>query len=770
MISNLVLRLLVVALIVLLAISHRHEVVAEESHQVKKTYIIHMDKSQMPASFNDHVNWYDSSLKAVSDSADMLYTYKTVIHGYSTRLTAEEAEQLEKQSGILSVLPERRYELHTTRTPEFLGLGKSEAVFPAAGDVSEVIVGMVDTGVWPELKSYDDTGLGPVPRGWKGTCQEGKNFNSSSCNRKLIGAAFFSNGYEAAFGPIDESAESKSPRDDDGHGTHTSTTAAGSSVSGASFLGYASGTARGMAPQARVATYKACWLGGCFGSDIIAAMDKAVEDGVNVLSLSIGGSLTSYYRDIVAIGAFSAAAHGILVSCSAGNAGPGAGSLSNVAPWITTVGAGTLDRDFPAYVSLGNDKKFRGISLYRGTPLSSGLIPLVNARNASTSTGDLCSPDSLIPAKVAGKIVVCDRGGTPRVQKSLVVKKAGGVGMILTNTETYGEELVADAYFSPTIAVGQKAGDAIKSYIASDSNPTATMALGETELGVKPSPVVAAFSSRGPNFITPQVLKPDLIAPGMNILAGWSGAVGPSGLAEDKRRVSFNIISGTSMSCPHVSGLAALIKAAHMDWSPAAIKSALMTTAYSKYTTGETIKDVSTGSSATPFDYGAGHVDPVAALDPGLVYDLAVEDYLSFLCALNYTASEIRQTTKRDFTCDSSKKYSLGDLNYPSFAVDLETASGKGGGSGASTTLKYTRTLTNVGTPGTYKVSVSPLIPSVKISVEPESLSFSEAYEKKTYTVTFVASSAPSGTASFARLEWSDGKHIVGSPMAFTWT
>ncbi|XP_062018731.1 subtilisin-like protease SBT1.7 [Rosa rugosa] len=756
--------------LMVLVITHNCEVVAEESEHVKKTYIIHMDKSQMPASFDDdHVNWYGSSLKAVSDSADMLYTYKTVIHGYSTRLTAEEAEQLEKQPGILSVLPERRYELHTTRTPEFLGLGKSEAVLPASDKMGEVIIGVVDTGVWPELKSYDDTGLGPVPSGWKGSCQQGKTFNSSSCNKKLIGAAFFSNGYEAAFGPVDENVESKSPRDDDGHGTHTSTTAAGSVVTGASFLGYAPGTARGMAPQARVATYKACWLGGCFGSDIIAAMEKAVEDGVDVLSLSIGGSQSDYYRDTVAIGAFAAAAQGILVSCSAGNGGPEAGSLSNVAPWITTVGAGTLDRDFPAYVSLGNAKKFRGISLYRGTALSSGLIPLVDARNASSSSGDLCSPDSLIPAKVAGKIVVCDRGGTPRVQKSLVVKKAGGVGMILTNTETYGEELVADAYFLPTAAVGQKAGDAIKSYIASDSNPTATISLGETELGVQPSPVVAAFSSRGPNFVTPEVLKPDLIAPGMNILAGWTGAVGPTGLPEDKRRVGFNIISGTSMSCPHVSGLAALVKAAHPDWSPAAIKSALMTTAYSNYKTGETIEDVSTGSAATPFDYGAGHVDPVAALDPGLVYDLAVEDYLSFLCALNYSASQIKQTTKKDFTCDSSKKYSLGDLNYPSFSLALDTSSGQGGGTGASTTLKYTRTLTNVGAPATYKVSMSSLTRSVKMSVEPESLSFSDAYEKKTYTVTFVASSLPSGTASFGRLEWSDGKHIVGSPIAYTW-
>lgn len=730
-----------------------------------------MDKSNMPESFNDHLQWYETSLKSVSESADMLYTYSNVIHGFSTRLTLEEAELLERQPGILSVLPEMRYELHTTRTPEFLGLGKSEAVLPASDSVGEVIVGVLDTGVWPEITSFDDTGLGPIPSTWKGMCEVGKNFNSSSCNRKLIGARFFSQGYEAAFGPIDETMESKSPRDDDGHGTHTATTAAGSPVSGASLFGYATGIARGMATQARLAAYKVCWLGGCFSSDIVAAMDKAVEDGVNVLSMSIGGGLSDYNRDTVAIGAFKATTQGILVSCSAGNGGPSSGSLSNVAPWITTVGAGTLDRNFPAYVSLGNGKNYSGISLYSGKPLSDTLVPLVYSGDVSNSTsGKLCMTGSLIPEKVAGKIVICDRGGNSRVQKGMVVKNYGGIGMILANTELYGEELVADAHLLPTAAVGQRTGNAIKNYAFSDPKPMATIASGETQLGVEPSPVVAAFSSRGPNLVTPEVLKPDLIAPGVNILAGWTRAVGPTGLTSDKRRVSFNIISGTSMSCPHVSGLAALLKAAHQEWSPAAIKSALMTTAYTTYKNGETILDVATGQPSTPFDYGAGHVNPVAALDPGLVYDATVNDYLSFLCALNYSASQIKQVTGKDFSCDSSKKYSLGDLNYPSFSVPLQTASGKGGGADVTSTVKYTRTLTNVGTPATYKVSVTSRVPSVKILVEPESLSFSEEYEKKSYTVTFIATSMPSGTASFAHLVWSDGKHIVGSPIAFSWT
>ncbi|KAJ6930228.1 hypothetical protein NC652_013922 [Populus alba x Populus x berolinensis] len=701
-----------------------------------------MSKPEMPASFEHHTHWYESSLKSVSDSAQMLYTYENAIHGFSTRLTLAEAKLLESQPGILSVMLELRYELHTTRTPEFLGLDKSADLLPQSDSVSEVIIGVLDTGVWPESKSFLDTGFGPVPSSWKGECESGTNFTTKNCNRKLIGARFF------------ESKESKSPRDDDGHGTHTSSTAGGSSVADASLFGYAAGTARGMAARARVAVYKVCWVGGCFSSDILAAMDKAIDDGVNVLSMSLGGSMSNYYRDSVAIGAFAAMEKGIFVSCSAGNAGPSSYSLSNVAPWITTIGAGTLDRDFPAFVTLGNGKNYSGVSLYKGDAMLPGkLSPFVYAGNASNATnGNLCMMGTLIPEQVAGKIVLCDRGVNPRVQKGAVVKAAGGLGMVLSNTDANGEELVADAHLLPATAVGQKGGDEIKHYLFSDPKPTATILFEGTKVGIQPSPVVAAFSSRGPDSITPDILKPDMIAPGVNILAGWVGSVGPTGLATDGRRVEFNIISGTSMSCPHVSGLAALIKAAHPDWSPAAIKSALMTTAYVTYKNGKKLQDVATGKDSTPFDHGAGHVDP----------DLTADDYLNFLCALNYSATEITSLARRKFTCDASKKYSVTDLNYPSFAVNF-------GSGGADAVIKHSRTLTNVGAPGTYKVVISLQSPGVKVAVEPETLSFRQANEKKSYTVTFTGSSMPAGTNSFGRIEWSDGKQIVGSPIAVSW-
>ncbi|GLU04158.1 hypothetical protein SLE2022_213190 [Rubroshorea leprosula] len=397
------------------------------------------------------------------------------------------------------------------------------------------------------------------------------------------------------------------------------------------------------------------------------------------------------------------------------------------------------------------------------------MVPIVYAANVSSSNDNLCFPGTLIPAKVVGKIVVCDRGGS-RVRKGFVVKEVDGVRMILANTKFFGEELVASAHILPSSAVGERTGDAIKKYISTETNPTTTIGLGSTELGFQPSPVVAAFNSRGPNPITLEILKPDIIAPGVSILAGWTGAAAPMGLDENKRRVNFNIISGTSMSCPHVSGIATLLKAAHPDWSLAAIRSALMTTAYSAYKNGKTIQDVSTGQPATPFDYGARHVDPIEALDPGLVYDTTIDDYLDFLCALGYSSTHIKRVTNRHFTCDSSKNYSLANFNYPSISVPLQSASGKKGGANVTSALKYSRTLTNVGLPGTYKVSMVSPPKIVKIPVEPASLCFSRLKEKKSYTVTFTASSMPSQIARFASLAWSDGKHTVTSPIAFTWT
>ncbi|PNX76590.1 subtilisin-like protease-like protein [Trifolium pratense] len=680
------------------------------------------------------------------------------------------------QTGILKVYPDKKYKLLTTRTPEFLGLDRIPAMFPASSSSSsssrsmeDLIVGVIDSGVWPESKSFDDTGYGPIPRTWKGKCETGTDFTASNCNKKLIGARFFLKGYEADKGsPINETKESRSPRDTYGHGTHTASIAVGSPVRNASLFGYAAGTARGMAPRARVAIYKACWEdGSCFGSDYLAAIDQAITDKVNVLSLSIGFIPIDYVEDPLAIGAFAAMEHGILVSCGGGNSGPAASTITNVAPWITTVGAGTIDRDFPAYITLGNRKYYSGVSLYDdSSSFPDTPVSIIYAGNASIHGKEggakKCEPNSLVKEKVVGKIVMCDYGVIPEEEKGYLVKSLGGLGMVLAYD---GYELVAEPHILPTIAVNFKTGEAIKNYlIYSDPNKSKARVVFErtTKLGIQPSPVVAMLSSRGPNSITWQILKPDVIAPGINILAAFSRKASPTNEDWDPRRVDFNIYSGTSMSCPHVSGIATLVKSIHPDWSPAAIRSALMTTAYTAYKNAKTLLDGSDKQPATPFDFGAGHVDPVLALNPGLVYDLTVDDYLSFLCALNYSASDMEVVVRRNFTCDPKKHYNVTNLNYPSFSVVFEAGHG-------TKKIKHTRTLTNVGAAGTYKVSIKSNAPFVKISVEPEVLSFKRK-EKKLYTITFTTSgSKPNISQSFGSLEWSDGKTIVRSPIAFSW-
>ncbi|GJZ24615.1 subtilisin-like protease SBT1.8 [Tanacetum coccineum] len=545
----------------------------------KKTYIVQMNHHLKPDSFLTHHDWYSNTLQSISPSLTneqeqedpILYSYTTAYNGFSASLDEAQIEEVKKLETVLGVYEDEVYHLHTTRTPEFLGIENEFGLWSSHGDMNvashDVIIGVLDTGVWPESRSFDDGEMPSVPGRWKGECEEGEDFKVSDCNKKLIGARKFSKGFRLAAGVIGK--EKESPRDQDGHGTHTASTAAGGQVGNASLFGFASGTARGMAVHARVATYKVCWKTGCFGSDILAGMDRAILDGVDVLSMSLGGGSGPYYRDTIAIGAFKAMEMGVFVSCSAGNSGPTKGSLANVAPWIMTVWGDQM-------------------------------VELVyfSGKGSNSSSSNLCMPGSLQPGLVKGKVVFCDRGVNPRVEKGQVVKEAGGVGMILGNTAESGEELVADSHLLPAVAVGMKIGNEIREYLKTDKRPMAALTFGGTVLNVKPSPVVAAFSSRGPNMVTPQILKPDVIGPGVNILAGWSGGIGPTGLETDTRKTEFNIMSAG-------------------------------------------------GQLSTPWAHGAGHVDPHKALSPGLVYDITAEEYVAFVCSIGYDIKQVQAVVNR---------------------------------------------------------------------------------------------------------------------------
>ncbi|KAI3961141.1 hypothetical protein MKX01_035727 [Papaver californicum] len=768
-----------------------------------KTYIIRVQNNLKPSVFSDVEHWYRSTLKSVTSDKlkldyektqnrnskkDFLHVYKTVFHGFSTKLNQRQAEEIKNRPGVLGVYIDRVRKIHTTRSPQFLGLTATSAHGHNANGLlkgsdygSNVVIGILDTGIWPERRSFHDRGLGPIPSHWKGECMEGKGFSKTLCNKKLVGARYFPNGYTATAGVINDTTEFMSPRDSDGHGTHTASTAAGRHIRDASLLGLANGVAVGIAPKARIAAYKICWERGCFDSDILAAIDKAVEDGVDIISLSVGSGAVPYYQDPIAMGSFGAMEKGVFVSASAGNEGPGIMTVTNIAPWITTVGAGTIDRNFPADLILEDGRVFKGASLYSGPPSSEDtFFPLVYAGNLSANvhngtntspkrsgfTSAICMPNSLEQELVRGKIVLCDRGGVPRVSKGVVVKDAGGAGMIVANVSPEGLGLVADAHVLPGLAVTETDGYTIHGYIATSKNPRAKFAFHGTQLGTKPAPVVAGFSSRGPNLESIYIIKPDIVAPGVDILAAWPDNVSPTGLSSDPRRTEFNILSGTSMSCPHVSGLGALLKGAHPNWSPARIRSSLMTTAYTHDNTGRILLDEVNHNTSKAWDMGSGHVNPEKALDPGLVYDLTVDDYLDFLCASNYTRRNIRSIARRQVSC-SRKGLQPWDLNYPSISVVVDQSKP------SKVEIIVRRTVTHVNNgASSYTAKIENPLGAI-VMVNPSKLQFSQSEDKQSFVVRIVTEKValpPGNTKSeFGRLTWSDGKHMVSMPIAVTW-
>ncbi|KAF5482662.1 hypothetical protein F2P56_003214 [Juglans regia] len=738
----------------------------------KKSYVVYLGAhshgpEQSPIDFNrvteTHYEFLASFLGSHALAKEsILYSYARHINGFAATFDDEVAASIAKHPKVVSIFLNKGRKLHTTRSWDFLGLEHegviaSNSSWKKARYGEDTIIGNLDTGVWPESKSFSDEGLGPIPSKWKGICQN-ETDAGFHCNRKLIGARYFNKGYAAVAGSLNSSFDT--PRDNDGHGSHTLSTAGGNFVAGASIYSFGKGTAKGGSPKARVAAYKVCWppVGGneCFDADIIAAFDMAIHDGVDVLSVSLGGQPTPFFNDSVAIGSFHAVKHGIVVVCSAGNSGPKDGTVSNAAPWQITVGASTMDRQFRSNVILGNSMRLEGESLSSTVLGSKKFYPLVSAAdtkaaNASAEDALLCKNGTLDPRKVKGKILVCLRGQNARVDKGEQAQLAGALGMVLANSEINGNEIIADAHVLPASHINFTDGVAIFTYCNSTKSPKAYITRATTVLGTKPAPFMAAFSSKGPSTIAPEILKPDITAPGVSVIAAYTEAQGPTNQIFDERRVQFNSVSGTSMSCPHVSGIVGLLKTLHPTWSPAAIRSAIMTTAETQDNRREPILNASY-DKATPFSYGAGHVLPNSAMDPGLVYDLSINDYLDFICALGYNETQVSMFSDNPYKC--SKLISLANLNYPSITIAK-----------LSDSITVTRTLKNVGSPGTYRAHIQE--PSgILVIVKPESLKFMKVDEEKSFNITLMVRKA---TASedyvFGRLIWSDEKHFVKSPI-----
>ncbi|XP_027188259.1 subtilisin-like protease SBT1.2 [Cicer arietinum] len=739
--------------------------------QTLGTYIVQLHPHGTTRTlFNSKLKWHLSFIQqTISSDEDpssrLLYSYRSAMDGFAAQLTESELEYLQKIPDVISIRPDRQLQIQTTYSYKFLGLNPArENSWYQSGFGRGTIIGVLDTGVWPESPSFNDHDMPPVPKKWKGICQSGQAFNSSNCNRKLIGARYFTKGHFAV-SPT-RIPEYLSPRDSSGHGTHTSSTAGGVPVAMANVFGYAKGVARGMAPGAHIAVYKVCWFNGCYNSDIMAAMDVAIRDGVDILSLSLGGFPVPLYDDSIAIGSFRAMEKGISVICAAGNNGPTEMSVANEAPWIATIGASTLDRKFPAIVRMGNGQVLYGESMYPVNRIASNSkeLELVYV-SGGDSEGQFCLKGSLPKDKVQGKMVVCDRGVNGRSEKGQVVKEAGGAAMILTNTElNLGEDSV-DVHVLPATLVGFDESVTLKAYINSTTRPLARIEFGGTVIGKSRAPAVARFSARGPSFTNPSILKPDVIAPGVNIIAAWPQNLGPTGLPEDTRRVNFSVMSGTSMSCPHVSGIAALIRSAHKKWSPAAIKSAIMTTADVIDHTGKPILDEDKPANA--FAMGAGNVNPQRALNPGLVYDIRPDDYVNHLCSIGYTRSEIFSITHRNVSCHAMMQMNRGfSLNYPSISVIFKDGM-----------TRKIRRVSNVGGPNSI-YSVEVVAPQgVKVIVKPKRLVFKQINQSLSYRVWFISRKGAkrgADTMDFAEghLTWvhsQNGSYRVRSPIAVSW-
>jgi hypothetical protein len=695
---------------------------------------------------------HDSMLQGVGN-ARKLYSYGYVFNGFAAELTDAQADKLALTKGVLAVSKDELRKVDTSSTPSFLGLSGSGGFWESTGAKGEgVIIGMVDSGIWPESDSFTDrTGTNgnaskdgkldykQIP-GWHGKCVPGDLFTGSDCNQKLIGARYYNSGWGGNAGVASRFPEEyNSPRDFGGHGTHTASTAGGNS--GVIVTGPAApfGSISGMAPRARIAAYKVCWSvepnGGCFSSDSVAAIDQAVADGVDVINFSISGSSTNF-RDPVEIAFLFAADAGVFVAASAGNSGPTTSTVAHPGPWLTTVAAGTHNRSSLGSVTLGNGSVYSGPSLAASAV---GPAPLIDSTTAGLPGADptavrLCftAADAggtpvLDPVLIAGKIVVCDRGSNARVNKSQAVKDAGGIGMVLLNTST--NSLNADFHAVPTVHLQVTARAAVKAYAATTS-PTATIAQSSLDFSAA-APFTASFSSRGPLLAGGgNLLKPDIIAPGQDILA----AVAPPGNSGR----SFDLYSGTSMSSPHIAGIAALFKQLYPSWSPMAIKSALMTTA----------TDVLDGPNTNPlviFRQGAGHVKPIAATNPGLVFDSGFADWLGFLCGTQLPAS----------FCTSSGIPVLNPSNLNVASIAL------GGLPGVQT---VTRRVTNVGaSSATYTPSYTGMA-GFAVSVSPPSLTIAPG-QTKSFNVSFTRTGAPLLAYTGGQLTLSDGTHNVRIPV-----
>jgi subtilisin family serine protease len=723
-----------------------------------------------------------------------IYSYRYGLNGFAARMTPAQAQKLEHLPEVLNVWEDEIRPLATRHSPTFLGLFDADNGLRSVEglDGEGVVIGVIDSGITPEHPALRDTReadrpracrsswgettilgrwlckryrrmpdvpLFEAPEGWNGACETGARFTADDCNNKLIGARWFIDG-ALATGPIDED-EIRSPRDADGHGTHTATTAAGNRTS-ASIFGTLIGDIEGMAPKARVASYKACWLrpgtsrASCNTSDLANAIDTAVADGVDVISYSVGSSLlrTTAPDDLALLAAAKA---GVIAVVAAGNEGPHLGTIGSPAgsPAVITAAASTRDGESnQEAIEITAPTAIAGRYAAREalfTPPLEDVDPieaqLILADDDDTSlpsgnsgtTSDACQ--SLVNAdEIDGNIALIQRGGCDFHDKVRHADEAGAAAALIYNIAgspivMYGDSGLSDI---PALMIGQADANLILAEFDAGNDVTAILEKGFLLTSSDTGNTMASFSARGPAPIR-DILKPDVTAPGVNILAGFSPDSAYSIPGE-----SFAYLSGTSMSTPHVAGIAALLRQAHPDWPPMAIKSALMTTAR------QDVMSSSGLAEANPFDFGAGHIVPNSAVDPGLVYDISDDEFDAFACGIDAPTVSPARCAELEA---AGLSFDARQLNLPAITM-----------SSLASSQTVTRRVTNVSDEaGTYTVEALPPA-GMTIDVVPGSLSLGPG-QSASFDVTLTYQSGMLDGWRFGSLRWVSETHDVFSPV-----
>ncbi len=683
----------------------------------------------------------------------LIHQYATVLNGFAARLTPAEAAAINATPGVVAVIPDQVRRPVTDSTPGYLELDNAQGAWATGYTGEDVVIGVIDTGIWPEHPSFDPAEFRGRPAGFTPSgCEFGAgDFNPDDagfgCGGKLVTARAFGAALHGGTGNGLAAGEFLSARDSDGHGTHVAAVAAGNGDVRATVLGAEWGRVSGIAPRARLAVYKACWSlesgSACSTADLVAAIDQAVADGVDVINYSVGSGSSVFGADELAF--LHAAAAGVMVAAAAGNGGPEASTIASpaTAPWVTTVGAATHGRGFQGLVTLGDGTELSGVSIAGGTDPA----PLVSAEDAGNPT---CDPAVSFTVDVSGAVVVCTRGGgLARVDKSRAVAEQGGVAVVLVNAGD-DESLDPDNHHLPTVHLPAGAAEAITAYLSAaeeaGETPTAQLSGGVPVAG--DGGVLAEFSARGPNSLSPDIVKPDLVAPGVDILAASS----PAPLAGPADQL-FRAVSGTSAASPHVAGVFALLAHAHPDWSPAMVKSALVTGAR---------RDVYAADGSTPaeaFEMGSGYLWPGpqvyqrgSAFNPGLVYDAGPLDYTAFACGAGLGG------LWKPGTCEG-----LAELGYPADASNLNQPAIAVADLARTGTV--TRTVTSVSDKTRAFTAEIRQPPGFTVEVSPQTIALDPG-ESASFTVTITRDRDDVGVWRYGTLTWGTDGYRVTSPIA----